>query len=192
MTDYAAEVRDALHKCHGLRAWELALESGREELVRHVRGVTGWLSIHDSPPKGGWQDPQAYSTHHQLRLCGVAVATLTIDHRAQNVYTGPVSSWHTTRLRISGATCKALARHIEGACVDWLGKPDAPKGRPRWTLTTDAPAPEFYPLCTKPRPIGDFYDRAFPGGDLPVLNVEGVPDASGAVPRHVAPDPGNE
>ena len=41
--DWTSEVRAALYKAHGLRAWELALESTRPELLELVRGVTGGI-----------------------------------------------------------------------------------------------------------------------------------------------------
>lgn len=130
------EVRDALYQCHGLRAWSAAVECPhhelREQIIAHVRQIAGGLSMHYREP-GAWQNSGQYSTVHVIKLCGVDVGTLTIDH-AITARRQRRTHWrHTTRLTVSRTCSKALGAYLEAVAIAWLGKPDKPKGRPRWT-----------------------------------------------------------
>ena len=74
--DFAGEVRDALYKCHGLRAWTEALQSGRPELIAYVEETTGGLQLTQRPAF----EPCLAS--HMIFLCGVRVAAIssTVSH----------------------------------------------------------------------------------------------------------------
>lgn len=76
--DWASEVRDTLYRAHGLRAWELALESGRLELVALVESVTGGLEF-------SYDDKR-----HMVWLCDVMVATARQTFTVRDQPGGPV------------------------------------------------------------------------------------------------------
>lgn len=107
--DWTGEVRAALHAYHGLRAWELALESKRFELVQYVEGYTGGLEF-------SYDDKR-----HIVWLCDVTIATATQSFTVRDQPGGPV--------RVDQTFIQTIHRHreivllVKAAIKERLGKP---------------------------------------------------------------------
>lgn len=113
--DWSGEVRAALYKCHGLRAWEIALESGRDELVAYVEDTTGGAQI----------------SGDAISLCGVVVVTLRHGFLLRRppvpgfdsmCSSGCADTFKTSSVTtiLNGATPR-VARHVDQLLYAWLG-----------------------------------------------------------------------
>jgi hypothetical protein len=144
--DYMADIRAALYRCHGLRAWAIALESERPECIAYVEGTTGGLEL--APRGNGGLDHPLGSgkgQEHALYLCGVCVGWWECH------------GWGC-RFQPTEDLPYPIGPWIADRCVEWLGDPDnAQEAWGDWDdLTWTAETPE----AAESERIGGVLDRA--------------------------------
>ena len=119
--DFAGEVRDALYKCHGLRSWTEALQSGRPELIAYVKETTGGLQLTQRPAF----EPCLAS--HMIFLCGVRVASIssTVSHLHSDDRPGSEATQWAAHVRIDVSyvpeLAASIAMYISRTVDGWLG-----------------------------------------------------------------------
>ena len=108
--DYTAEIRAALYRAHGLRAWEIAIESGRPDLLAYVEQHTGGLRVKP------WRHLGTPITGHVFTLCGVAVGRVEHGTEAAVSRAGKLTQRHNVHVYRFG-----ISDHWADALERWLG-----------------------------------------------------------------------